>query len=98
MLVNIDIAGDILIQAETDFEREYVKQFDGCVYGAFVKTGFTASEITGLKLRKTSGTGAEQPPNSAIAKCLHLNHIHGSGYVQCLDCKDISYESVAPRN
>lgn len=54
MLVNIDIAGDILIQAETDFERGYLQQFDGRAYVAYVKCGISASEVIGLKLRKTS--------------------------------------------
>jgi hypothetical protein len=35
--------------------------------------------------------------NSAIAKCSHLNHLHYEGYVQCLDCKEIAYESGAHR-
>jgi hypothetical protein len=54
MLVNIDIAGDILLQAETDFERDYVRQFEGATYNAFVKCGLTPAEVIGLKLRKTS--------------------------------------------
>ena len=54
MLVNIDICGDILVQAETDFERDYVRQFGGCTYSAFVKCGLTPAEVVGLKLRKTS--------------------------------------------
>ena len=54
MLVNIDICGDILVQAETDFERDYVRKFEGCSYSAFLKRGLTPAEVIGLKLRKTS--------------------------------------------
>jgi len=56
MLVNIDVCGDILVQGETDFERDYVRKFEGCNYSAFVKCGLTPADVIGLKLRKTSGT------------------------------------------
>lgn len=69
MQVNIDIKGDILIESETDFERGYIRQFEGCNYSAFVKCGVTPRDVIGLKLRKTSGTGAEQTPNMAIMQC-----------------------------
>ena len=52
MLVEFNPCNDILILAETDFERDYLLQFEGKNYSAFVKRGVTPAHIIGLKLIK----------------------------------------------
>ena len=93
MLVNIDICGDILVQAETDFERDYVRQFEGCSYSAFVKCGLTPAEVIGLKLRKTSDVAelAATTANSAMVPCLVCKPMYKctqgfSGKCRCIPC------------
>lgn len=102
MLVNIDICGDILIQAETDFERDYVHQFEGCNYSAFVKRGLTPAEVIGLKLRKTSDTAelaatAESSTEQSTANiqsvpCVNCGKqvlLSSIKWATCEDCADI---------
>ena len=50
MEVVLNKSNEILIVAETEFERSFCENYDENMFKAVLKTGSTASEVIGLRL------------------------------------------------